>query len=197
MLVSLFYRKGKWSPAGRSGSHKVSQLRYVNHPSKWAGKTVKMLEGPSLLTHQQRGRFKNESHLFLSVSSAVVAPWGWLRAPVTSASQAPITSPKEEPIMRLLVMHVWLLVISSMWASAKNPVFLTRILAPRKHGGSFSLVGVPIRNNTSLISEFAPFPSRRLMPWQFRSSNDLLPCLLVYILTGSFLSVSGLPFLKT
>lgn len=34
-------------------------------PSKWVKETLRVLEEPSMLTHQQLGSFKSESHLFL------------------------------------------------------------------------------------------------------------------------------------
>lgn len=140
-----------------------------------------------MLTQQQLGCFKNESHLF--VSSAVVTPRGLRRTPVTSVSEAPITALKEGPVTGLLVMHVLLLVISSICNSAKNPVFLTRLLTVVKRAGHFSFGGFPVGNNTSLTSELAPFPSGRLIPWQFRSPDDLILLLLVHILISSFLFV--------
>ena len=151
-----------------------------------------MLEEPRVLTHQQLGCFKSESHLFLCVSSAVVTPRGLLRTPVTSVSTAPITARKEGPIMGLLVMHVLLLVISSIQTSAKNPAFLTSLVTRVKCGVNFSLVGFPAHDNISLTSEFVPFPLGRLLPWPFRSLDDLILLLLIHILISSFLSVSGL-----
>lgn len=59
---------------------------------------------------------------------------------------------------------------------------------------NFSSIGFPVHDNTSLSSEFAPCPSGRLLPWPFRSLNDLNLPFLVHILLSSLLSVSGLFF---
>ena len=111
-----------------------------------------------------------------------------LGTPDASVSAAPITAREEGPVTGLLVMHVLLWIISAAWPSARHPALPASLAAPVKHGGTVSVFESPIGCNTTLTAEFGPFPSRRLIPWQFRSP-DLIPFLLVNVLVGSPLSV--------